>query len=208
MRGRREGGERNDLPVSLPAGEDRDDVYREIYERYHYLVHTFFIRHGYSEDECRDLTQETFLRLFRNIGQFLGRSKFETWLFEIAKNVRLNEIRSRLTAKRLQREIPLEGGAESGRRNVPAAADGPLDQLLAAERARLLHAALKELSPQMRRCVELRLDHGMELREIAAAMEISVNTVKSHLAQARKKLRRRLTQSAAGGALRDLPPPS
>jgi RNA polymerase sigma-70 factor (ECF subfamily) len=118
----------------------------------------------------------------------------ETWLFTIAANVWRNEVRSRTASKREGREVPLEGLAES-----PGAlstelheADDPLAGLLEEERAGLLREALDELPAQMRRCLLLRLDQELKYREIAQVLQVSIETVKSQLFQARERLRQRL----------------
>lgn len=173
---------------------DREGELERLFERYARPVSYFFARRGFSPEECRDLTQETFLGVYRGMDAFRHDASVETWLFTIAANVWRNEVRSRTAGKREGREVPLEGLAESPG-TVPAelrGADDPLAGLLAEERAGLLREALGELPAQMRRCLLLRLDQQLKYREIAQVLCVSIETVKSQLFQARERLRHRL----------------
>ena len=69
-----------------------------------------------------------------------------------------------------------------------------MEALLEKERREKLTEAVKRLPPQMQRCVQLRIQKGLAMAEIAAVMRISVNTVKAHLHQARKVLKEELGQ--------------
>jgi RNA polymerase sigma-70 factor (ECF subfamily) len=184
--------------AALRSGEDREEVFRRIYERYRRPVHAYFARRGGSVEECRDLAQETFLRVFRGIDSFRAESRFETWVYEIAQNVWRNDVRDRLAKKRAFKTVALEDdvdAAAAGQEGLPGAHRGEHEELaglLSAERVALLRAALAELPPQMRRCVELRLDQDLKFREIAVLMKVSIDTVKSQIAQAKTRLRGRL----------------
>lgn len=165
----------------------------ELFRRYHRPVVLFFLRRGFSAEECRDLAQETFLRVFKNMEAYRGEGSLETWLFQIAFNLYRNALRSLGTRKRDAAEVSLSVTDEAevapfGRKER----SDPLGSLLTGERARLLREALNELPPQMRRCVLLRVEHDMKYREIAQLMRVSIETVKAHLYQARQHLRDKL----------------
>ncbi len=179
-------------------GIDAEESFRRIHQYYYPLVRSFFAKRGFAEEEIEDLAQETFLRVYRNLGGFRGDSLFETWLWQVAANVFKNELRSRNAQKRDAQEVSLEGsddasaGGEGGV-SLPVAEDGgALQELLTDERSTLLYKAMEELPPQMRRCVILRVCHDMKYREIAEVMGVSIDTVKAHLFQARQLLRGKL----------------
>jgi RNA polymerase sigma-70 factor (ECF subfamily) len=184
--------------------------FRALYVRHYSQVVRFFRVRGFAGDASRDLAQETFARVFRGIRAFRGESRFETWLFKIAINVYLNELRSR-KVKRSTQEMSLEL-AVPGEGVLPSAASedesnesvlvtdpalvdresGALETVLAAERMRMLGEALNDLPPQMRQCVLLRLQ-DLKYEEIAVAMRISIQTVRSQLHEARVRLRSALS---------------
>jgi RNA polymerase sigma-70 factor (ECF subfamily) len=191
----------NQLVERLQRGIEPEDSARRLYEEFFPRVFGFFGRRGFPSDECGDLAQETFLKVFANLDGFRRESRFESWLFRIAQNVYKNHLRSRSTLKRDAQEIPWEDAEEvelSGDlpevvRDVPAAR-GPLGEVLSEERAKLLRDAMEDLPTQMRRCVELRVQRDLKYREIAELMKISIDTVKAHLFQARRQLRDRLAE--------------
>lgn len=198
-RTRNRGNRAECLVAAFEAGNGREEVFRKLYELYRRPVYACFARRGFTAEECHDLTQETFLRLYQGITRFRGQSRFETWLFEITTNVWRNEIRSRSALKRDRHEVDLDDvasgeprGSRDGDLPGKSVTPEPLDDLLAEERVRVLRDALDELPPQMRRCVRLRLDQDLKFREIAVLMQISIDTVKSQMAQAKQRLRTRL----------------
>ena len=183
------------LVERIQARTDYQRGCKELYDLFRRRVHSFFAVRGFSSDECEELTQETFSRVFNAIEGLQSPSRFPRWLFEIAANVYRNELRRRGAGKRDAFEEPLETLVErqaEGRSDSAAAlsskAPGPLDGALRRERLESLRAQLDQLPPQMRRCVYLRLYHDLKYREIAALMRISIETVKAHLHQAQKRL--------------------
>ena len=179
-------------------GIDRDESFHQIFRQYYRIVRSFFLKKGFSAEECEDLVQETFLRVHRKLDGFRGDSKFGTWLFPIAANVYKNHLRSRATQKRDAQEVPLDEAEPNGDKGsgstvaIESRAGGPLDEMLVSERKRMLLEAMADLPTQMRRCVDLRVNHDLKYREIAELMQVSIDTVKAHLFQARQQLKIRL----------------
>jgi RNA polymerase sigma-70 factor (ECF subfamily) len=151
-----------------------------------------------NTEEARDLTQETFLRAFQNIGHFRGEADLRTWIYRIA----INQARNRWRWwRRRRRDLTVSLDSIEGPRNQPLIAtlaessDNPEQATLAHERERVLRGALQALSRVYRETVTLRDIEGFSYEEIAATLEISVGTVKSRLARGRQELRRRLEGS-------------
>lgn len=192
------------LIEKIQAGIDREANCERLYKLlYPTFYRFFFLRKRFSEDESRDLTQESLFRVFNGIDTFRRESRSGGWLFEIAANVYKNEIRKRRTSKRDAQEESLESALENdpkdlvGRGGIgsPVQRD-TLDGIVEKERLNAVRAALAEMSPQMRTCCELRYIGGYKYREIAVLMKISIGTVKAHLAQAKKKLKEILGEAA------------
>ena len=182
-----------------PLRRDEEQVaFREVFEAYHFKVWSYFCRRGCTGDESSDLTQETFLRVYRNMDGLLAAQRRGSWIFTVAANLFKNEIRARRTEQRSAEEVSLEEALEQGqpvfgsRRRQLEDPDDPLGGALARERERLLIDAVDALPARMRRAVRLRLDQDLKYREIAVIMHTSVDTVKAQLFQARKRLQERL----------------
>lgn len=184
------------------AGAPLDEEFRPLFDRYQRAVCAFFANRGFSHEESLDLTQETFLRVYKGIGGFRGEVAFKTWLLRIAANLWKNELRRRAADKRDAAEVPLAEGGEHAAGTVAdpgGAADppAPLHHVLAAERVEVARRLIRALPPQMRRCLLLRLDQQLKYREIAGVMQLSVDTVKSQLSQARERLRHEMDRHFA-----------
>lgn len=181
-----------------PARPDPDGTTLEtLFARYHRSVVYFFLRAGVPNDAARDLAQTTFLRAHRGWSQFRGASTRSTWLYEIAKNVYKNSVRDGNALKNQGFEISLEAPTgesdDEPQPRVELIDPGPSadDLLELTENTETLNAAVAKLPPLQRQCVKLRLQ-DLKYQEIAAILGISIETVKSHLYQARETLRRAL----------------
>ncbi|HEX9942947.1 MAG TPA: sigma-70 family RNA polymerase sigma factor [Thermoanaerobaculia bacterium] len=186
-----------DLIKQIQAGIRREENWEKLFSRFRPLVHSSFLRKGFSAQESRDLTQDVFLRVFKGIDTFRGDSRFERWLWEIADNIYLNELRRRRTEKRHGIEHSLDAPTVSDDGSSPAkelsdSEASPEDALIRQQSLKALRAAFQELPDQMRRCCILRYEKGLKYQEIADVMRISIETVKAHLHQARKRLTARL----------------
>lgn len=185
---------------AIQAGGDPEIHFEAVFARYYEPLYHFFRNQGYPENDCDDLAQETLLRVLQSLGGFRFDAALDTWVFLIARHVWNNAWRARTTKKRRGIELPLEevasgeepspGSAEP----LPSPAPDPLAEALAREREEVLFQAFAELPPRMRACVELRVGHGLKQGEIAAAMQITVETVKTQLKAARERLRPRLAR--------------
>lgn len=152
-----------------------------------------------NAEEARDLTQETFLRAFQNIGQFRGESDLRTWIYRIA----INQARNRWRWWRRRRRdatVSIEASEAAGNMSVLASlssdrSSDPEHGAIAHERERALRRALSGLRRVYREAVVLRDIEGFAYEEIASALNISVGTVKSRLARGRQELRRKLEGS-------------
>ena len=145
-------------------------------------------RKGFSPEERRDLTQETFLGIYKGLGGFRHESRFESWLYRLATTTYLKRLRSAATDKRRGHEVVHDEAAPPPG-TAPPTRDDPLRGMLREERREALRQAVRALPDQMRRCLTLRIYHELSYREIATVMKIEIDTVKAHLFQARERLR-------------------
>lgn len=174
--------------ADFQAGIDRERSFQVVFESYRRPLERFFARKGFAEDVCRDLTQETFLGIYRGLETWRPEARFGTWLFRIATTTYLKAIRSQTAEKRSGEEVSTDAEGAV----VPEVPEEQLSAVLESERREALQAAVGELPDQMRRCLVLRIYHELSYREIAAVLRLSVETVKAHLYQARGKLKQRL----------------
>jgi RNA polymerase sigma-70 factor (ECF subfamily) len=184
--------------VGETSGEDPEQRFRGLFERHYAQVNRFFRRKGMDAEEARDLAQDVFLNVYKNLESLRQETQFQGWLFAISANVYKNELERRGARKRASVLVPLEGDSQE-EEVAPSPASRavdprprPMEALLEKEKLEQLQSALTELPEQMQRCVRLRVGEDRSYREIADSLGVSINTVKSHLRQARSALRERL----------------
>jgi RNA polymerase sigma-70 factor, ECF subfamily len=150
-------------------------------------VYAMCYRFTGSDSQAQDLTQEVFLRLFKNLKSFRsGEGSFATWLARLTRNLLIDHYRrtklDRATDSIEERLPLLEETHSAGSR-----ADGMLSGREASE---ILQWGLSKLSPELRETVILRDLEGMEYREIAGVLKVPEGTVKSRLNRGRTDLAR------------------
>jgi RNA polymerase sigma-70 factor, ECF subfamily len=148
-----------------------------------------------NAEEAADLTQETFMSALRSVHRFRGDARLKTWLFRIA----INESRNRFRWwKRRRRDQTISLDSIVGPTEMLVAdsiADrsaSPEDNALRRERESALRAELINLPVVYREAVILCDVEGMSYDETAAALDVSVGTVKSRISRGRHELRRKL----------------
>lgn len=176
---------------------DGDEDFHTLYATHLAGVIAFFRRRGFTAQEARDLAQDTFLRAYHGWEGFRREASFKTWVLRIAANVWRNELRARGAQKREGPRVSLDDAPELAASDGSASfggngTNGPYDVLWQRQRRELVHRALRELPPQMQRCMLLHVSGDLKYREIAVVMKISIGAVKSQLHEARERLKSRL----------------
>ena len=179
--------------TDFQRGVDPEKSFKFLFDTFYDPTRSFLARRVSSTEDCLDLTQETFLRVYKGLEGYRGEAQFGTWVFRIALNTYLKWLR-RLRADDKNSEA--SGGTdeqdsawEDDELVAVDPSDDPLEQVLESERHQVLRGAIEELPLQMRRCTELRIYQDLSYREIAVVMRRSIETVKVHLFQARRKLK-------------------
>jgi RNA polymerase sigma-70 factor (ECF subfamily) len=145
-----------------------------------------------SKEDAEDVMQESFQLAFIHLKSFKGGSRFSTWLSRIAINASLMKLRR----KSHLRDVSLDESAEteepSFRLDVEDQAPNPEQLYAHQERQRILFEAMNELTPGMRKAIELRELGERSTEETAQIMGISASAVKARVFHGRKILRERL----------------
>jgi RNA polymerase sigma-70 factor (ECF subfamily) len=181
---------------------DREAV-EALVRRYQKMVFTTAYQFcGFQLDDAQDAAQEAFLKVFRRIRQFEGRSSFSTWLYRIVVNTCLYESRRK---KRWQKIVmpwrfsnKRDGENPSPLENHPDSSQDadPTSILRERELGKDVAKALEGLSDKQRVIFQLKAFQEMSVPEIAEVTGLAEGTVKSHLFRATQALRRRLGQWA------------
>lgn len=138
-------------------------------------------------DQAEDLTQEVFIKVFRNLESYKAESgQFHTWMNSVGRNLLIDHYRQtkddRITVS------TEEDGEFNVLDTIPAPQDSPQNELEREERALLLRKALNLLAPQLREAVVLRDLEELSYDEIGTLLKVPEGTVKSRINRARIEL--------------------
>ncbi|MDL1897642.1 sigma-70 family RNA polymerase sigma factor [Anaerolineae bacterium CFX7] len=159
------------------------DAFGEMVRRHQTFAYNVALRVVGNRADALDVTQDAFVRAYDALASFDATRPFAPWLSAIVTNLALNFVQRKRPALELQAEL-----------RAPSRAD-PAQRALDSEQQARVRAALHELSPQWRAVIELRHFQEMSYDEIAAALELPISDVKSHLFRARQKLKQLLEAS-------------
>jgi RNA polymerase sigma-70 factor (ECF subfamily) len=159
------------------------DLFRLLVRRYQRPVYSMGMGFFRNAEDASDFTQEVFLKVYRNLPRFEGRSRFSTWLYKIAYNTAINDINRRKEYRSLA----------EGNIAVEASDNETPERILIRGAARdAVLTSLLELPQRYRICVDLFFFYDRSYHEIEAITGFPVNTIKSHVFRAKKLLREKL----------------
>jgi RNA polymerase sigma-70 factor (ECF subfamily) len=153
-------------------------------------------------EEARELTQEAFLRAFQNLKNFRGKSSFYTWFYRILVNTCLDNRRRRGRWGKIfsfwhrDRREKESSGEKNAQYPDPREHSDPMTDLSNKQLAQEIKIALASLPEKQRLVFQLKVLHGMQIREIAQIMGSAEGTVKSHLFRATHFMREALQEWA------------
>ena len=159
------------------AGGGDLDAFEELVRRLQRRVYGFAFQHLRDAHEAHDLTQEIFVKLYRNLGRYDAERPFEPWFWKLATNTTINYRRKRVP-------LPSEPGEEAADPGATPQAHDPA-----------LVEALAQLDPSYRVPVLLHYYADLSLEQVAAALSLSIPAVKSRLHRARGVLRNSLADA-------------
>lgn len=159
-------------------------AFDELVHRRQREVYNLAYRMTRNAEDARDLSQEAFLQVYRNLNRFDRRSRLSTWLYRIVMNLCLNHLNrgSRSRFPSVNEQV-----------DVADPSEGSLGRLEEKERQEALARAIETLPPQQRASMTLRVHHQLPHGEIAEILGISEATAKVHYFHAVQALRRKLT---------------
>ena len=168
-----------ELMLQLRAGNE--PAFDQLVERWQTPLINFFYRSLSSYEQCEDLTQMVFIRLYRAAPTYEPRAKFTTFLFQIARRLLINEFR------RSQRK-PLDAWDPADLQAVTF----DQDRVLYSELEEAFEQALQKLPENQRTAILLLKQQELSYREIAEIMEANESAVKTWIYRARQFLKQEL----------------
>lgn len=173
----------DDCLLQAIAAQDQTALHM-LYDRYAASVHAFVSRRIDSAHVADEVTNDTFVEIWRGAGKFEHRSSVKTWMLGIAKHKVMDAMRSRYRLADIEQ-------ANEGERldEVPDQSPGPYEQALGRQRGAHLVECFDALPPDHRECLHLSIVEGMTLNEIAKVVNVPSNTVGTRIHHAKHKLK-------------------
>jgi len=177
------------------AGEEQ--AWRDLVHGYSVRVYGLLVRQCGDRELAEELTQATFVRVFRRLADYQELGRFEPWLFRIATNLLRDELR-----RRQRQATPVSAGGENHRSDrtggethpemaqLASPQQGPLEQLEKAEQLQRLREMVDQMSEADREILHLRHTAGLSFPQIAETLEQPLGTVLARAHRALGKLRK------------------
>jgi RNA polymerase sigma-70 factor (ECF subfamily) len=190
--GRIELASATDQEVVVLARHGQDAAYRELVRRYERPVFSLVYRMVRDRELAEDLAQETFVKALNAIESYRPEFKFSSWIFKIANNAAIDQLR-----RRELDTLSLDGSPhaetpeaiEATALQIGDRQETALEEVEARELGGEIEAAIARLRPEYRSCILLRHVEGRPYEEIAEILGLPLGTVKTYIHRARNELR-------------------
>lgn len=178
----------SDQEIVQAVLEGQQHRFAELVESYQGRIVSYVYRMLGNYDDAVDLSQEVFLKAYTALDSYKPRYPFTAWLFRIARNAAIDELRRRKgTMVSLDAPLELEEGEVD--RQLPADSADPETAFLRDEFQETLETAVAGLDDKYREPLVLRHAAGLSYAAIAEALELPLGTVKTRIHRAREQLR-------------------
>lgn len=174
-------GARKDKAIIRDILDGRTSAFEELVERYRSMVYTIAVRITKSEEDAEEVTQDAFMKAFRSLERFGGRSKFSTWLYRIAYNEAVSRLR-----KNKGNDVSMDDEEAQ----VPEIEEtrSAMDRLNANDRQACLEKAMEKLDEEEATIVTLYYIEEQKVGDIAKVTGSTKSNIKVKLHRARKRL--------------------
>jgi RNA polymerase sigma-70 factor (ECF subfamily) len=181
--------EENTLIRAAQRGDS--DAFEQLVRSYDSNVLRMALNLLHSEEDARDVYQEAFLRVYRNLSKFRFDCSFSTWLYRIVANLCLDQLRKRKVRREEASAVTTADGELDRFERLPEmrADVDPQRQLLSAEVNGRIQEELNRLTPRERLVFEMRHFQGLRLRAIGEALGVTEEAAKNCLFRATQKMR-------------------
>lgn len=160
----------------------------EIVNRYNSRIQMVIKRFFHSDEDIQDLKQEVYIKTWKNLNKYQGKSDLWCWLNKVTVNV----CRDHLRSKKAKTSLNVSADEEELFQNIPDKKTGPETNVISTERHRLIMDAINQLNPKLKEVLILHDIDELTYEDISKKVNCPVGTVKSRLFNARKVLKEQL----------------
>jgi len=174
----------SDIELMLRAKTGDDSAFTELMRRHYKGVVNYVYRFTNDRANSEDLAQEVFLRVYRSVKRYKPQAKFSTWLYKIATNLCITEVKSRNKEQSVSLDEMQEKAGELG----DSKSEGPSDLTLRREIGTAIFEALKSLPERERVAIILCKYEDLPYEEVAEVIGCTIGAVKAYVHRGRMKL--------------------
>ncbi len=176
-----------DLVKRCQAGDP--EAFDELVTRYRTRIFGMIYNMVHNEQDAWDLAQDSFVKAWRSIKRFRGRSSFYTWIYRIVMNVTIDWLRKKqVKGVGAEFDDAIQAKIDPASKTAPKAGALPYEIMERSETRTRIENAIAQLSPDHRAVILMKEIEEMQYHEIAETLGCSIGTVMSRLFYARKKL--------------------
>ena len=175
-----------------------DGAFRELVRRHQRGLFNFALRQVRVSSVAEDIVQEVFVRVVQNAESFKEEARFTTWAYTIARNLCIDHLRKRVHRRHASLDAPMseEGGGEGAALIERVAGSGPMADrnVIGNQLQKHISEAVEKLPDDQREVFLMRQIGELPFKEIAEAVGVSENTVKSRMRYALERLQAALAE--------------
>lgn len=174
------------------------NAFRALVQRNQRRAYAVALGMVHDPDDARDITQEAFFKVHKNLGTFEGDAQFFTWLYRIVMNLAIDHLRKK-RGEKVEFDDTLSHESEDDTGIAPRRTGfDPAKALTDKELREKIRGALSKLSPVHRAVLVMREVDGLSYQEMAEQTGVSIGTIMSRLFHARKKMQKMLLEESHG----------
>jgi RNA polymerase sigma-70 factor (ECF subfamily) len=180
----------SDIDLVKRCQDGDTEAFDELVTRYRTRIFGMIYNMVHNEQDAWDLAQDSFLKAWKSIGRFRGKSSFYTWVYRIVMNVTIDHMRKKQikgAGAEFDDAVQLKE-IDPAAKTLPKADALPYERMERGELRQKIDNAIAQLSPEHRAVILMKETEDMQYHEIAEALGCSIGTVMSRLFYARKKL--------------------
>jgi len=172
--------------------EGSEEAFNRLVLRHQRRAYNIAYRFLSQHEDALEVAQDAFVRAYRNLRRFKGRSSFKTWLYKIILNLARNRYRQRVSRgelKKVSLDNPKQYEDSEGPREIEDRTLSPMREIGGREIAQQIQRGLMQLAAEHRQVIILRHIEGLSYAEMSEVLQCAEGTVKSRLHRARLELR-------------------
>lgn len=181
----------DDRQLVLRCRDMQEQAYQDLMRRYEGYIYRLCHRFTGNREDALDLTQETFIKVFKGLDTYNLNRPFKPWLRQVAVNTSINFLQRRSASPLFLDQPMADSNLTLG--DTVASREDPVQEIEWQETGRFLQEAINRLPQAYRLLIVLRHQEGLSYQQIAEETGVPLGTVKTHLFRARTALRKGLS---------------